>query len=163
MNFVYTNHTISKLAAYISSTYSGNSLDSDAERSASIQRMRSLLDKYSAGLERQFPDKITDVNGHADTTPTETILVTGTTGRLGSHLLAQLLQRSDVARVYALNRESSGSVEALEKRSREAFKQWGLDETLLSSRKVSFHAVDLAKPNFGLSLALYNEASLPKL
>ncbi len=122
--------------------------------------MRALLEKYSAGLERRFPEKAANghANGHANGTA-EIVLVTGTTGRLGSHLLAQLLQRPDVVRVYALNRESSGSVAALEKRSREAFKQWGLDESLLSGGKVSFHAVDLAKPNFALSEELYHEVS----
>ncbi|RDX49617.1 acetyl-CoA synthetase-like protein [Lentinus brumalis] len=156
--FVYSNHTISALAAYISAIYSGKSVDKDAERAASIERMRALLEKYSAGLERRFPEKAANghANGHANGTA-EIVLVTGTTGRLGSHLLAQLLQRPDVVRVYALNRESSGSVAALEKRSREAFKQWGLDESLLSGGKVSFHAVDLAKPNFALSEELYQE------
>ncbi|KAI0712723.1 acetyl-CoA synthetase-like protein [Cerioporus squamosus] len=156
--FVYNNHTISALAAYISAIYSGKSVDKDAERAASIERMRALLEKYSAGLERRFPEKAANghANGHADSTA-EIVLVTGTTGRLGSHLLSQLLQRPDVVRVYALNRESSGSAAALEKRSREAFKQWGLDESLLSGGKVSFHAVDLAKPKFGLSEELYEE------
>ncbi len=159
-NFVYANHTVSKLAAWLSATYSGKSVDKDAERAASIERMRALLDKYSAGLERHFPEKA--ANGQANgqlNGATETVVVTGTTGRLGSHLLAQLLQRPDVRRVYGLNRESSGSIDALEKRSREAFKLWGLDESLLASGKVSFHAVDLARPHFGLGEALHNEVS----
>ena len=162
--FVYANHTINALAAYISAIYSGKAVDKDAERAAAIERMRTLLEKYSAGLERRFPEKVANghANGHASGAA-ETVLVTGTTGRLGSHLLSQLLQRPDVVRVYALNRESSGSVAALEKRSREAFKQWGLDESLLSGGKVSFHAVDLAKPKFGLSEELYDEVSIRAL
>ncbi|RPD77318.1 acetyl-CoA synthetase-like protein [Lentinus tigrinus ALCF2SS1-7] len=154
-DFVYANHTISKLAAYLSATYSGTgrSVDYDAERAASIERMCALLDKYSAGLKRHFPEKVAGGHGVA----AETVLVTGTTGRLGSHLLEQLMKRQDVSRVYALNRESSGSVAALEKRSRDAFRQWGLDESLLLNGKVSFHAVDLSQPHFGLSEELYNE------
>lgn len=161
-NFVYTNHTMSKLAAWLSATYSGKSVDKDAERAASIERMRALLDKYSAGLERHFPEKAANdqANGQFNAAPaSETVVVTGTTGRLGSHLLAQLLQRPDVRRVYALNRESSGSVDALEKRSREAFKLWRLDESLLACGKVSFHVVDLARPHFGLGEALHNKVS----
>ena len=119
--------------------------------------MRALLDRYSVGLERRFPEKANAANGHANGVTQEVVLVTGTTGRLGCHLLSQLLERPEVVRVYALNRESSGSVEALEKRSREAFKQWCLDESLLSGGRVSFHAVDLAKPEFGLNRALYDE------
>lgn len=85
------------------------------------------------------------------------VLMTGTAGRLGSHLLAQLLQRQDVVRVYALNHESLGSVDTLEKRSREAFDQWSLDLLLLAGGKVSFHVVGLTRPCFGLSEGMYNE------
>ena len=157
-NFVYAHSTISKLAAYVSGLFEGTAVDKDAERAAAIECMLAMLEKYSAGLERRFPEKLANghANGHANGAA-ETVLVTGTTGRLGSHLLAQLLQRPDVVRVYALNRESSGSVAALEKRSREAFRQWSLDESLLDGQKVSFHAVDLVKPFFGLSEDLYDE------
>ena len=155
--FVYAHPSIVALAAYISSLFAGKTVDKDAERAAGIERMRALLDRYSVGLERRFPEKANAANGHANGVTQEVVLVTGTTGRLGCHLLSQLLERPEVVRVYALNRESSGSVEALEKRSREAFKQWCLDESLLSGGRVSFHAVDLAKPEFGLNRALYDE------
>ena len=161
-NFVYAHPSISALSAYLSSLFSGKTADKDADRAAGIARMVALLDKYSAGLERRFPEKAANghangyANGHANGV-TEVVLVTGTTGRLGSHLLAQLLQRSDVARVYALNRDASGSEDNLKKRSRDAFKQWSLDESLLDDKRVSFHAVDLAKQNFGLSQSLYDE------
>ncbi|KAI0758786.1 acetyl-CoA synthetase-like protein [Fomes fomentarius] len=160
-NFVYTYPTISALAKYISGLVSGQAVDADAERAAAIERMRALLDKYSHGLKPNFPVKAANghANGHANGSAvvTETVLVTGTSGRLGSHLLAQLLERKDVVRVYALNRESSGSVEALEKRSREAFRQWGLDESLLNGQKVSFHVADLAKPYLGVGEGLHEE------
>ncbi|KAM5541012.1 hypothetical protein V8D89_005323 [Ganoderma adspersum] len=157
--FVYAHPSITALAAYLSSLFAGKTVDKDAERTEGIERMRALLDRYSAGLERRFPEKAKAkaVNGHANGVAQEVVLVTGTTGRLGCHLLSQLLERPEVVRVYALNRESSGSVEALAKRSREAFKQWCLDESLLSGGRVSFHAVDLAKPEFGLNRALYDE------
>ena len=175
--FVYSNPTINALAAYLSGMISGKAVDKDAERAAAIDRMRTLLDKYSHGLEARFPEKETAkltngyVNGHANGNGNsngngyanghglETVLVTGTTGRLGSHLLAQLLERMDVARVYALNRGAPGSEEALGKRSRAAFRQWGLDESLLDSGRVSFHPADLLKPHFDLGPALYDEVS----
>ncbi|KAI0350560.1 acetyl-CoA synthetase-like protein [Trametes cingulata] len=160
-NFVYTHPSISALAGFLAGLISGKTVDAHADRAAAIARMRALLDKYSAGLERHFPEKLANghghANGHANGAHAETVLVTGTTGRLGSHLLAQLLARPDVVKVYALNRESSGSVQALEKRQREAFRQWGLDEALLDGGKAVFYAVDLAKSNFGLSQEAYDE------
>ncbi|KAI0673239.1 acetyl-CoA synthetase-like protein [Trametes maxima] len=154
--FVYAHPTISALSRFLVERISGKAVDADAERAAAIERMRALLDKYSKGLEAHFPSK-TLVNGSANGIHAETVLVTGTTGRLGSHLLAQLLARSDVVKVYALNRESSGSVEALAARQKSAFVQWGLDETLLATGKVSFYAVDLAKPNLGLTRETYDQ------
>ncbi|KAI0830379.1 acetyl-CoA synthetase-like protein [Trametes gibbosa] len=156
--FVYSHPTTSALSTFIFGLVSGESAhnDADAERDAAVARMRALLDKYSKGLERHFPLKHAD--GHANglaRVKAETILVTGTTGRLGAHLVAQLLARKDVVKVYALNRESSGSVKALEARQKAAFEQWGLDISLLTSGKVVFHVVDLVKTHFGVREVAY--------
>ncbi|KAI0772397.1 acetyl-CoA synthetase-like protein [Trametes elegans] len=157
-NFVYANPTVAGLTRFLAGLVSGETHDEEAARAAAIARMRALFDKYSAGLERRFPEKAA-ANGHANghAGAKETVLATGTTGRLGSHLLAQLLARGDVAKVYALNREASGSAQALEARQKEAFKQWGLDLGLLTPSRVTFHAVDLAMPQFGLSKEAYDE------
>ncbi|KAI8996302.1 acetyl-CoA synthetase-like protein [Trametes punicea] len=164
-NFVYAYPSIAALSLFLSSLIAGKTVDGSADGTIAIERMRTMLDKYSEGLERRFPQKLANdhatrhANRHADENAIrgETVLVTGTTGRLGSHLLAQLLARADVDKVYALNREPSGSVQALAARQKDAFKQWGLDATLLDSGKVVSHAVDLAKPNFGLSREAYDE------
>nr|UXY92114.1 ATP/NADPH-dependent carboxylic acid reductase [Trametes cinnabarina] len=169
-NFAYAHPSINALAGFISGLISGKTVDANVERAAAVERMRALLDKYSQGLERRFPEKIANghanghVNGHANTSYAngyaahgETVLVTGTTGRLGSHLLAQLLQRGDVDMIFALNRETSGSQKALSVRQKAAFEQWGLDASLLESSKVALYAVDLAKPYFGLSEDAYEE------
>ena len=154
--FVYAHPTISALSAFLSRLLAGEStVDVDAERAAGLERMRAMLEKYSAGMEGGFPSKA--ANGHVNGRATETVIITGTTGRLGAHLLAQLLAREDVARVYALNREPSGSVEKLTARSKDAFEKWGLDASLLAGGKVTFHAADLAQPNFGLTSQLHDE------
>ncbi|KAI0743085.1 acetyl-CoA synthetase-like protein [Daedaleopsis nitida] len=161
--FVYAHPSIDALAAFLSRLLLGTTVDADTERAAAIERMRAMLAKYSAGMQRGFPELANGhANGHANGSAygaagAETVLVTGTTGRLGSHLLAQLLERSDVRKVYALNREPAGSVQASKKRSWEAFRQWGLDEALLEGGRVVFYAVDLAKPRFGLDQAAYDE------
>ncbi|OSD00720.1 acetyl-CoA synthetase-like protein [Trametes coccinea BRFM310] len=176
-NFVYAHPSIAALSNFLSGLISGKTVDADAERAAAIDRMRALLEKYSQSLERRFPEKLANgyanghanghangyanghANGHANGRAAhgQTVLVTGTTGRLGSHILAQLLARDDVDKVYALNRESSGSVKALGARQKAAFEQWGLDASLLDTGKVTLYAVDLAKPNFGLSKEEYEE------
>ena len=117
--------------------------------------MRTLLETYSGGLVYRFPALVNGQDGRTSTS--ETVIVTGTTGRLGSHLLAQLLARKDVQHVYALNRATASSTKSLDVRSREAFRMWGLDESLLNSEKVSFHVANLTQPQLGLEVGVYEE------
>ncbi|KAI0633130.1 acetyl-CoA synthetase-like protein [Trametes polyzona] len=153
-NFVYTHPTITALASYVHALVSGRAVagSEEAERAEAVKRMRAMLDKYSAGLERGFPEGNVASRGGP-----EVVLVTGTTGRLGSHLLAQLLARTDVVKVYALNRGAPGSEGKIVERQKAAFREWGLDVPLLETGKVVFHVVDLAKPKFGLTEEAYDE------
>jgi len=72
----------------------------------------------------------------------DVVLVTGTTGRLGSQLLAALATRPDVKTVYALNRAPASDIE---ERQRKAFESWGLDPEILHSGKIILLTADLAK------------------
>ncbi|TFK78258.1 hypothetical protein K466DRAFT_507571 [Polyporus arcularius HHB13444] len=67
-----------------------------------------------------------------------------------------MLQNHEVVRVYALNRGAPGDFAKVRERQAEAFKMWGLDESLLAS-KVSFHTADLTLPYFGLDEATFVE------
>lgn len=61
---------------------------------------------------------------------------------MGPNILAQLIARDDVQRVYALNRTSSSST-SLKQRQALALKKQGLDSSILDSPKVSLLSVDL--------------------
>lgn len=127
--------------------------------------MRSLLARYGAGfpvahwIQNASPGACT---GTGSISEGGTIVITGTTGCFGSHLLAQLLQTPDVARVYALNRQSSGDVLALQERQRDAFRKWRIpwEDSWLTDHRVSFHIANLAKPFLGLPQAVYGEVSV---
>jgi thioester reductase-like protein len=84
----------------------------------------------------------------------EVILLTGSTGFLGSHLLATLLQTSTVSRVYAINRPSSVS---LQDRQVAAFRKSDLSSDLLKSPKLVLLEGDLSKVRLGLDENVYNE------
>ena len=91
--------------------------------------------------------------------PKGAIVVTGTTGSLGAHVLADLLASSSYNKVYALVRPSSDSAPAAE-RQRAAFTARGLDKSLLSSSRLAVITSILEKPFLGLSSKMYEEVSV---
>jgi thioester reductase-like protein len=102
--------------------------------------------------------------GHASspsstaTAPTDkVVLLTGTTGNLGSDLLSILLHDPTVRKVYALNRLSPEA--SSEERVKKQFEEKGLASYLLASPKVVFIDGKLAEPKLGLSATQYDEVS----
>lgn len=95
-----------------------------------------------------------------DTPPAtkRTVVLTGTTGGLGSQLLAILLRSPDIQRVFAINRASKGS--KLGERQNEAFRSRQLNEELLQSSKMTLAEGDLAATDLGLPAELVEEVLL---
>ena len=141
---------------FVYALVTGRDLEPDAE--AIVQQkadaMEAMVARHSADI---APPRVSV--GAGPVPEQETILVTGTTGRLGCHLLSQLIQDPKVRHVYALNRASGGksSREALLKRMSAAFESWELDPSLLESEKVTLLASDYAAERLGLDATVYAE------
>jgi hypothetical protein len=117
--------------------------------------LQALVDKYTEG----FPARLA-FNGSAYPMPHRDVyLLTGTTGGLGSNMLAQLLGAPAVTRVYALNRPSKSTTS--QARQLSAFTQRGLNASLLSSKKLVYVEGDLSTPGFALGDELYGEVRRP--
>jgi hypothetical protein len=117
------------------------------------RELQALVNRFTEG----FPPRLT-LNGSAFMVPHENVyLLTGTTGCLGSNMLAQLLEANATTRVYAFNRPSKTTT--LRARHLASFKQRGLDIGLLSSEKLVFVEGDLSAPGFALDHKLYGEVS----
>ena len=82
------------------------------------------------------------------------VLITGTTGTIGSNVLAQLVADPTVERVYGLNRESPIP---LDTRQRIALSERGLDPSVVDSPKVVLLEGIVPQPNLGLPDDLYEE------
>lgn len=151
LNIIFENPTIELLAARIASLVddSGASQNLDPKQQH-IAAINAMIEKYSTGLPR--PANGTVRNG---TYPARAVvLLTGSTGGLGSFLLAQLIENPAVDRVYAFNRPSStSSVE----RQKSAFVDRGLSVDLLKSDKLVYVEADASQDKCGLSPALYEE------
>ena len=118
-----------------------------------IREMEALVSQLSAGFV-PLPAK-----GPSQRDTLGSVVVTGTTGSLGAHVLAQLLEDSGFRKVYALIRPGSGEAGPKE-RQISAFEHRGLDVSLLESSR--FVAADCAldKPLLGMDNGLYEEVSL---
>jgi hypothetical protein len=124
---------------------------SNAER---MSQMNAFIERYSFQ-----PDA-----GHASSSsptaraPTDkVVLLTGTTGNLGSDILFTLLRDPTVRKVYALNRLSPEA--SSEDRVKRQFEEKGLASYLLASPKVIFLDGKLAEPKLGLTATQYNGVS----
>ena len=84
------------------------------------------------------------------------VLITGSTGNVGSHILASLLAEARIKRVYTLNRASSSDQD----RQTAAFKARGLPVDILEGNKFVKLVGDVTQERFGLSQTVYEEVRL---
>lgn len=145
-NFVYSHPTVHKLGRVMSeiATNGHISLGQDAI----AETMRRLVKEYTSS----FPSH----NGTKTPTAGEFVVVTGTTGSLGSFILKSLLDTPTVSRVYALNRPDREG-KALLERQKKAFTDHGIDTTYLENPKLVLLEADLAVPGFGLEEKVFEE------
>jgi hypothetical protein len=94
-DFVYANPTIDRISRTIAGLVASRKLPQTSQEDVVID----LVDTYTQGMPK--------LTGSAKALPAHaTVLLTGSTGYLGSHLLVRLLQDERVKQVYAYNRPS---------------------------------------------------------
>ncbi|KAJ3558403.1 hypothetical protein NM688_g950 [Phlebia brevispora] len=145
-NCVYQAPSMRRLTALILAslgTQVNGKITESVSRADVLQRM---VSQYTESfVERRSPveDPQTDK---------DVVMLTGSTGSLGAHILFHLLNDSSVGKVYALNRTSASM-----RQQRETFRRNGLDESYLDSPKLLFLTGDISLPAFGLDLIVFEE------
>lgn len=115
-----------------------------------IGEMHALVEKYTANLHTNTipvskpSESIAKSSGNV-------VLVTGTTGSIGTNILAILLASDAVARIYAMNRKTKGGGETSMERQAKAFSARGLDPAVLDAGKVVLIEADLTEQDLGIS------------
>ncbi|KAI0062574.1 acetyl-CoA synthetase-like protein [Artomyces pyxidatus] len=150
-SFVYERPTIAQMVAYLSAAAIDPELNQRVDLATRGKELQAIVEKYT----RDFPLRPASTRSPHVSHPSPVYLITGTTGGLGSNMLAQLLSLTSVSRVYAFNRPS-GSATSAERHS-SAFLKRGLDANLLSSQKLVFLEGELTAPAFSLNPAMYEE------
>lgn len=111
LRFLYHHPTVKSLAPFTFRLAHGH-MDVPPEKTAREETMRKFVQRFPPGnASARVSTATTTCTGSAATTSTgrtQIAIVTGTTGALGSLVLAKLEASADVARVYAFNRKAPG-------------------------------------------------------
>lgn len=138
---VYSHSTTKQLAAELFKRKYQDGANNMAHPVDHTPQMDAILNKYVA----QFKG-LKSVN--AGKPPKFfTVILTGSTGSLGNHILHRLLHQPSVAKVICLNRSGDA-----EQRQQSSFKKRQLEGSL---QPVEFLRADFSSPNLGLSASDY--------
>ncbi|KAG2361461.1 putative aminoadipate reductase, partial [Suillus spraguei] len=150
-NIIFSNPSIRLLARSVINTVLQRDGVGTVDAKSDIENM---IEKYSVGLgnlDTETSTTLVDGCSQSD----HVVALTGSTGGLGSYLLADLLQREYVSVVYAINRPSKGA--SIQQRQENSFKDRGLDFTLLQSDKLVYIETDTSDDQLGLDNELYQK------
>jgi nucleoside-diphosphate-sugar epimerase/aryl carrier-like protein len=110
-------------------------------------RIQSMIDKYSVGLDVPQPAKKTQQENL-------TVILTGSTGSLGSYLLHFLCLNPRVTRVVCLNRSANAEArQIVSNKSRDLPIPWTIPDT---PKQVEFLTADMSKADLGLGEPAYS-------
>lgn len=144
LSTIYTNPSVSALTRAICQLSQQDQVLQTADKQARYQERISMMKEYQDMIDRvPIPSRI------AKETHDQIVILTGSTGALGSYLLHALLLNPAIAHVYCLNRATDGLSLQIERNQARGL------PTLLSSDRVTFLTADLAQPHLGLPSATY--------
>lgn len=142
-SMVYANPTIKTLAETFEKFVRHGSDSSDTNQQ--LELMSDLVIKHTANLPEKALLRSAPENAPA------TVILTGSTGSLGSYLLEYILSNVQVQHIYCLNRSADGR-----ERQIKVNKSRGLS-TDLSPERVTFYQSDLSQPYFGLGQTAFEK------
>ncbi|KAJ5961009.1 uncharacterized protein N7479_008159 [Penicillium vulpinum] len=139
---IYRNPTVDRLSLVVMAILDGKT-QAGIPRAEKIQ---SLVEKYTSDLPAR---EVYPPNGlHSPST----VILTGSTGSLGTYLLHSLLSSDSITKVYCLNRSDA------ESRQKKGFEEKGLRLDASNwENKVEFLQASFGKPQFGLNESKYEE------
>ncbi|EKM48480.1 uncharacterized protein PHACADRAFT_108873, partial [Phanerochaete carnosa HHB-10118-sp] len=152
-NFVFEHPTLRNLAIAIG-ILTGQDVHSGAgagaARGAWEESVRAMVDKYAADLPAAAAAAAAE--GQRDGREVA-VLLTGSTGAVGAHILASLLANPRIGKVYTLNRKARVTYD----RQQTAFTERSLDPWLLEAPKLVQLTGDLNDDGFGLRPRVFEE------
>lgn len=156
-NIIFENPIIRSLAQEVAAFIkSADGTAVASVRDAHIAAISAMIQKYSAEFQKLESDSLERVSKKARIDDGHVVLLTGSTGTLGSYILADLLGRSEVSKIYVLNRFSTAPGTYSSQRQFNAFEERGLNTRLLrASKKIFYLEGDISQDRLGLAAFTY--------
>ncbi|TFK49392.1 hypothetical protein OE88DRAFT_1662947 [Heliocybe sulcata] len=114
------------------------------------RELRAMVEKFSA----EFPAVEPPLDNTVSASTSRVIVLTGTLGSLGAHMLARSLCALNIDKIYALLRKSD-SAQSPFVRQQEALQARGINAAILNSDKLELLEAVLTEPHLGLSEEVY--------
>ncbi|CAE6433215.1 unnamed protein product [Rhizoctonia solani] len=143
---IFNHPSILQLATYLIGLINGATGRSSSTLESDI--MGTMITRYTQNMTLRHQDSAWSLTGSE---PIENVVITGTTGSLGSHILAQLLANDKVKQVWAINRPHKGSGVPVMHRQRVSFEDKALPISLLDHPKLTFLECNLNESQLGLA------------
>ena len=123
-----------------------------SEKESKVTEMESMIAKYTQPFAKHVS------SGHSFT-DNEVILITGTTGAIGTSMLAQLADIPSVTRIYAFNRVGSDGSPTLRERQAMSLRQRGYDAGILDRGVIVLVEGDQTRFDLGVPPKLFQEVN----
>lgn len=153
ITILYTNPSLVQLAGSIAEN-SDREVDSQATEAIergkkieeTIQRYCQLVDEIAT--EQKLATDPPAVSDHV-------VILTGSSGSLGSHILETLIQNTSVSHIYCLNRTSSSASSPRSPHLQNNQKENRLNSSDFPTSKITFLTATLSKPDLGLDSEIF--------
>lgn len=136
---IYENSTVERLSEAIYRSFSAPLINGDVP--STTDGVSQMVSKYTGILNQGSHGRV-DINRKSETS---LVILTGSTGSLGSYILNDLMSREDVGEIWCLNRSATA-----EERQRASNSRRGL-RTDFEDRRVRFRQCNLASPSLDLN------------
>lgn len=144
---IFQHSTLARLSKALGKFLSDGKVPVEDSLAARARRLEDTVARYTKDLPAKSAGQHAAVSHRQ---PVQNIAIIGSTGYIGSHLVAALLKNSDISHIYCLNRGSAKSAREKTLSKLDA-------KTAVPPERFTFLQVDIGAPRLGLAEEQYQK------